>query len=249
MAYSNSIFNISLLDDLDRFFPDVLYNSDRFESVQDLLGYIQGQARVLCPNFEARRTLYRQYLDVSGNASQPSGNASQPLGIEPTTNAPTPSVVDDISGTEIPITPRRNRFSDMSLLNELINIAMPLAPVRQYTTSSRLGNLLFTTTASNNLILEPDDYGGFINSLFGPMEDVVVSPSTEQIRLATTVSKTEKSMDDNCAICQEEVVTDSEIRTINHCNHAFHKGCIDQWFERSVFCPICRIDIRSEDLD
>ena len=248
MAYSNSIFNISLLDDLDRFFPDVLYNSDRFESVQDLLGYIQGQARVLCPNFEARRTLYRQYLDVSGNPIL--ATVTEPATATATAAATaTATAVDDISGTEIPITPRRNRFNDMSLLNELMNIAMPLAPVRQYTTSSRLGNLLFTTTASNNLIFEPDDYGGFINSLFGPMEDVVVSPSTEQIRLATTVSKTEKSMDDNCAICQEEVVTDSEIRTINHCNHAFHKGCIDQWFERSVFCPICRIDIRSEELD
>ena len=249
MAYPNSIFNISLLDELDHYFPDVLYNSDRFESVQDLLGYVQEQARVLCPNFEARRTLYRQYLDVSGNASQPLGNASQPSGIEPTTNASIPSVVDDISGTEIPITPRRNRYSDMSLLNELINIAMPLAPVRQYTTSSRLGNLLFTTTASSNLIFEQEDYGGFINSLFGPMEDVVVSPSTEQIRLATTVSKMETSMDDNCAICQEEVLSDSDIRTINQCKHAFHKACIDQWFDRSVFCPICRIDIRSEDLD
>lgn len=246
MAYSNSIFNISLLDDLDRFFPDVLYNSDRFESVQDLLGYIQGQARVLCPNFEARRTLYRQYLDVSGNASQPV--QTEPMAT-PVTETNVVTATDDVSGTEIPITPRRNRFNDMSLLNELMNLAMPLAPVRQYTTSSRLGNLLFTTTASNNLMFEPDDYGGFINSLFGPMEDVVVSPSTEQIRLATTLSKTEKSMDDNCAICQEEVVTDSEIRTINHCNHAFHKGCIDQWFERSVFCPICRIDIRSEELD
>jgi hypothetical protein len=125
---------------------------------------------------------------------------------------------------------------------------MPLAPVRQYTTSSRFGNLLFTTTASsNNLIFEQEDYGGLINSLFGPMEDVIVSPSTEQIRLATTVSNT--PMDDNCAICQEEVMPDAEIRTINQCNHAFHKGCIDQWFDRSVFCPICRIDIRSEDLD
>jgi hypothetical protein len=128
-----------------------------------------------------------------------------------------------------------------------MNLAMPLAPIRQYTTSSRFGNLLFTTASTNNLIFEEEDYGGLINSLFGPMEDVIVAPSTEQIRLATTVSNT--PMDDNCAICQEEVMPDAEIRTINQCNHAFHKGCIDQWFDRSVFCPICRIDIRSEDLD
>jgi len=139
----------------------------------------------------------------------------------------------------------------MNLLDEFITLAMPpLAPTRTFTTSSRLGNLLFTTTSStNNLIFEQDDYGGFINSLFGPMEDVIVAPSTEQIRIATTVSKIEKPLDDNCAICQEEVIADSEIRKINLCNHAFHKGCIDQWFERSVFCPICRIDIRSEDVD
>ena len=244
MAYSNSIFNISLLDELDQFFPEVLYNSDRFHSVQDLLGYIQGQARVVRPNFETRRTLYRQYLDISGNPI-PETQPTEPLLAETQPAEP----ATDLSGEEIPITPRRNRFSDMSLLNELINLAIPRAPVRPYTTSSRLGNLLFTTTASSNLIFEQDDYGGFINSLFGPMEDVVVAPSIEQIRLATTVSKTETSMDDNCAICQEEVAPDSDIRTINQCKHAFHKGCIDQWFDRSVFCPICRIDIRSEDLD
>uniref|UniRef100_A0A6C0AQ02 RING-type domain-containing protein n=1 Tax=viral metagenome TaxID=1070528 RepID=A0A6C0AQ02_9ZZZZ len=247
MAYPNSIFNISLINDLDRYFPDVLYNSDRFQSVQDLLGYVQGQSRALCPNFEARRALYRQYLDASG-AHEPVENTNRPTTPQTPPSPQTP-VSEDVSGEEIPITPLR--YISMNLLNDVINLGMPpLAPIRPFTTSSRLNNILFSTTSlTNNLIFEQEDYGGLLNSLFGPMEDVIVAPSTEQIRIATTVSKIEKSMDDNCAICQEEVIADAEIRTINRCNHAFHKGCIDQWFERSVFCPICRIDIRSEDID
>jgi hypothetical protein len=34
------------------------------------------------------------------------------------------------------------------------------------------------------------------------------------------------------------------MRTLTHCNHYFHKNCIDVWFESHVHCPICRYDIR-----
>jgi len=40
-----SIFGVGLLDDLHNYFPDVLYNHQRFTSVQDLLRYIQDQTR------------------------------------------------------------------------------------------------------------------------------------------------------------------------------------------------------------
>ena len=33
------------------------------------------------------------------------------------------------------------------------------------------------------------------------------------------------------------------IRTLP-CNHKFHSGCIDKWLQRSVRCPVCRMDVR-----
>jgi hypothetical protein len=38
-------------------------------------------------------------------------------------------------------------------------------------------------------------------------------------------------------------LTDS-CRILNSCQHVYHRGCIDTWFERSVFCPSCRHDVR-----
>ena len=34
---------------------------------------------------------------------------------------------------------------------------------------------------------------------------------------------------------------------ITHCGHVFHNNCIAEWFTRSVFCPMCRHDIRVVD--
>ena len=33
------------------------------------------------------------------------------------------------------------------------------------------------------------------------------------------------------------------IRTINLCNHKFHRACIDIWFEKKNNCPICRCQL------
>jgi len=70
-------------------------------------------------------------------------------------------------------------------------------------------------------------------------EPVVVSPSREQIRVATT---TFESDDDTCAICQEDIEGDGT--QLVHCRHTFHESCISEWFTRSVHCPNCRHDIR-----
>jgi hypothetical protein len=41
---SNNIYPIQLLNDIHNYFPDVLYNPERFRSVQDLLDYIRSVA-------------------------------------------------------------------------------------------------------------------------------------------------------------------------------------------------------------
>ena len=77
-----------------------------------------------------------------------------------------------------------------------------------------------------------------------PMENVVVFPTTEQIASATRTFSTESRLEECCAVCQEDIEPSAEVRQIKQCTHVFHKGCVDQWFEQSVFCPICRLDIR-----
>lgn len=52
----------------------------------------------------------------------------------------------------------------------------------------------------------------------------------------------------NCPICLEEVsLTDDLIQL--PCEHGFHSHCIDAWFDKKSFCPICRKTIDLDDLN
>ncbi|XP_071691084.1 RING-H2 finger protein ATL77-like [Rutidosis leptorrhynchoides] len=43
-----------------------------------------------------------------------------------------------------------------------------------------------------------------------------------------------------CTICLEDFVDGQCVRVLPHCNHEFHVGCIDKWFESHSSCPNCR---------
>ena len=60
MSNNTSIFNIGLLDDLHNYFPDILYNSGRFHTVQDVLTYIQQQAKFRFNLFDYGARQYAQ---------------------------------------------------------------------------------------------------------------------------------------------------------------------------------------------
>ena len=78
----------------------------------------------------------------------------------------------------------------------------------------------------------------------GFLNPVVVRPTEDQITATTTLSTLETASPENCAICQDSIGANQEQREINHCHHAFHRGCIDTWFQENVHCPVCRHDIR-----
>jgi hypothetical protein len=51
----------------------------------------------------------------------------------------------------------------------------------------------------------------------------------------------------NCTICQEDYKLKETIKTLPCCElylvHFFHKGCIEDWLERSSLCPLCKLDV------
>tara|TARA_B100000424_G_scaffold95981_2_gene72156 strand:+ start:2283 stop:3515 length:1233 start_codon:yes stop_codon:yes gene_type:complete len=78
------------------------------------------------------------------------------------------------------------------------------------------------------------------------LQPVVVRPSQEQINLATeSIQYDSNTMDTNiCPITRETFSENEEIIKIKHCGHYFNKLALNNWFERSVLCPVCRYDIR-----
>jgi hypothetical protein len=69
------------------------------------------------------------------------------------------------------------------------------------------------------------------------------TPTISDLRRETNIS-TPRTADTMCPICHENIALNRTIRTIAHCGHNFHIGCIDEWFRRSACCPVCRYDIR-----
>jgi hypothetical protein len=75
-----------------------------------------------------------------------------------------------------------------------------------------------------------------------------VSPSTAILATNTSILNA-SDLSNNlvgivCTICQDTVVPTDLCRRLNACQHVYHKGCIDEWFTRSVICPSCRHDVR-----
>jgi hypothetical protein len=48
----------------------------------------------------------------------------------------------------------------------------------------------------------------------------------------------------SCAICQDGYTAGGEAVRLRNCGHTFHRMCANTWYTRSVYCPLCRNDIR-----
>ena len=47
-------------------------------------------------------------------------------------------------------------------------------------------------------------------------------------------------MNHECSICQDVIINMADSTTLEHCNHSFHRLCIQKWFNISENCPNCR---------
>jgi hypothetical protein len=77
--------------------------------------------------------------------------------------------------------------------------------------------------------------------------DVEVSPTLEQIEAGSElVDPIDIPVETVCAVCMEHDRRgefNTPWRRLD-CNHEFHQPCIDQWYNQSVYCPVCRHDVR-----
>jgi hypothetical protein len=247
-----------LLNDLHHYFPDLLYHSERFQTVQDVLGYIVQVAQTN-PYEQGRRLHLSSTSSVSSSAPLPvpsvldneakqsyefnqssSAYSAIPTGSVRRPSLSSPASASSSSASSEPTNEAeqllRALFQRRTHLNPIsrapanrFRISMPLDLSSYYSVySSQSPNILQTLSQLSSELLTP----------------VIVRPSEEDLSRNTYVYRSEVSHNENCSICQDPMEAGQETRTILACSHCFHRECIDRWFQENVRCPTCRHDVR-----
>lgn len=252
MSFRNdyeTLYGVSLLDDLHNYFPALLYDSSQFSNAQQVLSYIQQQTRRRFDLFSHGQENYRRTHPLRSNATH---THTFPVYVAPSAPATNDDEEEETLHFEIPIgqprTPplaaaganlnrNRNRVAPSTVANNALNLERILLNSLASTNPIDLPNRLLMSTLFNLIPDNPNTNANF-------MEPVIVRPTQQQIQNNTTHTTLSEASSDICAICQDTYSAGSTQRIINACHHKFHSQCIDTWFQRNVHCPVCRHDIR-----
>jgi uncharacterized Zn finger protein (UPF0148 family) len=109
----------------------------------------------------------------------------------------------------------------------------------------------FNTTASTNTNTNQNQnhYRDILQTFLDP---ITVRPSENQISNATrniNYDVIENPLNLSCPISLETFESDNRVTQIIYCGHIFNKDSLNQWFQSNVRCPVCRYDIRTNNLD
>ncbi len=244
-----TVYGFQILDTLHNFFPELMY-SDLFHS-SNVMRWMQHRVETLFPEqYLHHKQLYRLYSAAGRRnefanwmQTQEPATARGPARVpvtparaartQPTTPPPIQRPAATVSRT-IPV-----RTTDPAGAEDLMNILFGPLPATTTTTATYdLGNSLVNLLGLAALT-QPG--ANIAQQLF---QDVPVVPTPAQVRAGSTeLIYADIPRDTQCSICRDDE-GDSNWRRL-HCNHYFHRDCIDHWFETHVNCPVCRADIRN----
>lgn len=237
-------YGVGLFDDLHNYVPEVLYDSNMFDTslipflqrrVQDLFGaeYSRNQTQYSLFQQAPRRVDSGIVMPVSTLYTLPARAVTPPLQ-RPTVQEPLGNRASVSARTHTAI------LDPTSLEDGITTLLRTALQVDESVGAATDPEALAAMNSISAIILSTLGTNTFLNP-------VVVAPSQEDIQRATVLTSVEPAADLVCPICQDhtnEENTTHEWRYIGHCNHGFHRSCIDHWFQEHVQCPVCRFDIR-----
>jgi hypothetical protein len=244
----DELYGVGLLDDIHNFFPAILYQPQRFRTVQDLLLYISRQTQRQFNLFDRGLRQYEQTSQVTPRSTPvtiPSRQASPSTSTSNPATNPTDTFLQSLFNPIPQVTARTVQAAQphLNITTETFDITPILT-----TLLTGGGGAAGGTTRPVGTATTLNSLNDFINLLRGDtiLEPVPVVPTQTQIDTATHVFESLRSehADSVCSICQDGYTENILVRQIRHCNHMFHRQCIDQWFRQNVHCPVCRFDIR-----
>jgi len=235
-----TVYGVSLLDDIHNYFPALLYDHGRFQTLQTVFSYVRHQ-------MNTRFNLYSYGASLAGTRV-PSSSFSP---AHAHAHAREPVVEEDI-------------FSSIANISLLLNLLQPPQSGRSGLPGLSGLSGLPGLSGRSGIPGIPGMPGMPARSDFMPAssvirtraapdagvwaafrDPVIVAPSQEVLAANTQlILGSDLSSNTVCSVCQDSIIPSEACRRIIACQHTYHRVCIDQWFTRSVFCPSCRHDIR-----
>ena len=243
LQHYEHVYGVVLLDDLHNYFPALLYEQNRFHSVSSVFHYVRAQMNRRFNLYQYGASLYAPPSTLPQQQEQrlprviiPPSPLTQTRMPEPPTPTPAPTVIREVD-------PLSSVLSAQMLLN-LFDLATrgvesedpPAIPQMPAANPPIVRRLLQPR--------RPTNLGRWDGVGFSP---VLVRPTPEVLARATLeLNGTQVPENTICTICQDTIspVASTIARKLLPCGHFYHRGCIDEWFTRSVLCPTCRHDIR-----
>jgi hypothetical protein len=129
-----------------------------------------------------------------------------------------------------------------SMINSFTHTALGINtsthPDASFSTSIHVIPLNLDSTTSQTIRNED-----WINNL--NLSPVIVRPTEEEIARALTNIRYSSAIEQRIdPIDQIQFTNNEELVRLNHCGHVFRSVNIRTWFHNSVYCPLCRIDVR-----
>jgi hypothetical protein len=234
-----SNYGVSLLDDIDSHLPELLYNQSRFRTIGDVLDYVYEAA------IEANEEYYLSRMRDSQGTEEINLDVLREAGelvVDEEEDAETESeeAADDDEGDVVSqvLLRFRNEMED----NEESDRPRqrPRLEIRTGAQPSFLQSLLIIPPPANQANRARVE--ATLREFFEP---VPIVPTETQIASSSVLyNSIDDSEEARCSICQDDIRFGEEVRSLTHCDHFFHRSCIDLWLQSSVRCPLCRHDIR-----
>jgi hypothetical protein len=235
------VYGVGILDDIHNYFPALLYEQGRFQNITNVFSYVRHQLNTRFNLFSYGASLARASASASASAIPTTPAGQIPRSFATAGQIPTSFATSGQMPTSL-FTPMRratveeeeimSSIAGASALLNMLNLGLgePIAGPGQGTIGS------VTPRAGGG--------GGGVWAAF--RSPVIVAPSAAVLSANTTIINGGEipQPDTTCTICQDIIVNTDVCRRLTACGHIYHKVCIDQWFNRSVFCPSCRHDVR-----
>jgi hypothetical protein len=231
-----------LLNELHRTFPQLLYQPERFQSVQDVLAYMRDVAN---DNIFIRER--NNYLCLQQQNSTPLRNTSShsipshSIPSHSTSSHSTPIHNTPLHNTLVQPVPHLSSMRSRNTTHMTSNDYTPRIYLRE---RSAITPSVSYHIQENSSLLSDNLINALITTLFNePSDENTIHVTEQHITENTSEFSADGTIDDNCAICLERMTDGQHLRKINACAHTFHKECIDRVFTSSSRCPICRHSI------